>query len=78
MTWRVVIILLVVACSTNQAERSQQIAERRQTRDAVLLAPVVESAKTPTSVGRLIYERPADLSYDSMRVKRPDLLSRNR
>jgi hypothetical protein len=36
-------------------------------------AEVVTALQSPGAVGRLIYERPADLSYDSLRVKRPDL-----
>jgi hypothetical protein len=37
-------------------------------------ADVVKALQPPAAAGRLIYERPADLSYDSLRVKRPDLV----
>jgi hypothetical protein len=40
----------------------------------LLTTEVVQALVTPTSAGRLIYERPADLSYDSLLVKRPDLV----
>jgi hypothetical protein len=35
----------------------------------------VKALQPPASVGRLIYEPPADLSYDSLLVKRPELVS---
>jgi hypothetical protein len=73
MTWRLALVLAAAAC-TSESERVRQAAEHRQTRDSVLTTEVVQALKSPTSTGRLIYERPADLSFDSLRLKRPDLV----
>ena len=72
---RLLLIVVVMACAASASERASQAAEARQSRDSLLTMDVVRSLKTPISAGRLIYERPADLSYDSMRAKRPDLVS---
>jgi len=68
------IVVAAVACSRSEPERARQAAERRQTRDSVLTSEVVQALQTPASPGRLIYDRPTDLSYDSLRLKRPDLV----
>lgn len=68
------ILLIVVATACSSDERTRQAAEFRQGRDSLHAAEVVKALQPPASVGRLIYERPADLSYDTLRVKRPDLL----
>ena len=65
-------LLIATACSFGE-ERARQAAEFRQARDSLLSAEVVKALQPPASVGRLIYERPADLSYDSLVVKRPEL-----
>jgi len=65
-------ILFASACSSRE-ERARQAAAFRQSRDSLLSAEVVKALQPPASVGRLIYERPADLSYDSLVVKRPEL-----
>lgn len=67
-------VLFSLACASGE-ERARQAAEFRQSRDSLLSAEVVKSLQQPATAGRLIYERPADLSYDSLRVKRPELLS---
>lgn len=69
----VFLILIAVACTASDSERTRQAAERRRARDSLLTTEVVQALRTPTWAGRLIYERPADLSSDSLRVKRPDL-----
>lgn len=68
------IVAAAVACSASEPERARQADERRQARDSVLTSDVVQALQTPTSPGRLIYDRPTDLSYDSLRLKRPDLV----
>ena len=65
-------VLALAACSARE-ERARQAAELRQARDSLLSAEVVKSLQPPAPTGRLIYDRPADLSYDSLLVKRPDL-----
>ena len=67
-----VVALIALACSSRE-ERARQAAEFRQSRDSLLSTEVVKSLQTPETVGRLIYELPADLSYDSLIVKRPEL-----
>lgn len=74
MTRRLFLVVFVVACSASESERARQAAERREARDSVFTTDVVQALVSPTSAGRLIYERPIDLSYDSLRVKRPDLV----
>ena len=74
MNWRIVFVVAAVGCAASETERTRQTAERRQARDSVLKTGVVESLKPPASTGRLIYDRPADLSYDSLRLKRSDLV----
>lgn len=74
MTRGLFLIVAAVACSTSESARARQAAERKQARDSLLASDVVQALQTPASAGRLIYERPADLSYDSLRVKRPDLV----
>jgi hypothetical protein len=63
---------LALACSSKE-ERARQAADFRQARDSLLSAEVVKSLQSPASPGRLIYDRPVDLSYDSLLVKRPEL-----
>ena len=75
MIRRVSLIVVAVACTASESDRARQAAEWRQARDSVLTTEVVQSLRSATTIGRLIYERPADLSYDSLRVKRPDLVS---
>lgn len=65
-------LFIASACSSRE-ERARQAAEFRQARDSLLSAEVVKALQPSASVGRLIYERPADLSYDSLVVKRPEL-----
>lgn len=71
---RLLLFFLIASACSSREERSRQAAEFRQARDSLLSAEVVRALKPPAAVGRLIYERPADLSYDSLRVKRPDLV----
>lgn len=72
MIRRGLILVAAVACAPSESDRARQATERTLARDSLLTAEVVQSLKTPTSTGRLIYERPPDLSFDSLQVKRPD------
>ena len=74
MSRALMLALLALGCSSKE-ERARQAADFRQARESLLSAEVVKSLLPPAAVGRLIYERPADLSYDSLRLKRPELLS---
>lgn len=66
------LITMAVACSSRE-DRDRQAVAFRQARDSLLSAEVVKALQPPAFVGRLIYERPPDLSYDSLLVKRPEL-----
>jgi uncharacterized lipoprotein len=70
---RMLLLIAVVAACSSREERTRQAAEFRQSRDSLLSAEVVKALQPPASVGRLIYDPPADLSYDSLLVKRPEL-----
>ena len=70
---RMLLLIAVVAACSSREERARQAAEFRQARDSLLSAEVVKALQPPASVGRLIYEPPADLSYDTLLVKRPEL-----
>jgi hypothetical protein len=72
MKQSLVVLLVAGACSSSE-DRDRQAAEFRQARDSLLSAEVVKALQPPASVGRLIYERPPALSYDSLLVKRPEL-----
>ena len=72
MTWRIALVFAAVAC-VSESDRTRQAAEHREARDSLLTTEVVQALTTPKSTGRLIYERPVDLSYDSLKVKRPEL-----
>jgi hypothetical protein len=63
-----------MACTASESERALQAAALKQARDTLLTEEVVQALMTPTSAGRLIYDHPAPLSYDSLRLTRPDLL----
>ena len=66
-------LVLAAACSSPE-ERARQSAEFQQSRDSLLTTEVVRALQPPAAMDRLIYERPADLSYDSLRVKPPGLV----
>jgi hypothetical protein len=74
VTWRAVFLVIVLGCAASGSDRASETAARRRAHDSLLTTEVVQSLKTPASVGRLIYDRPTDLSYDSLRLKRPDLV----
>ena len=70
---RAILMLVCAAACSSGSERTRQAAELRQERDSLLSADVVKALQPIAATGRLIYDRPTDLSYDSMLVKRPDL-----
>lgn len=70
---RMLLLIAVAAACSSGEERARQATAFRQARDSLLSAEVVRALQSPATVGRLIYERPADLSYDSLLVKRPEL-----
>lgn len=69
MTWRLLAVVFVAACG----DRTREAAEARQSRDSVLSGEVIKALAAPYAPGRLIYDVPVVLSYDSLLVKRPDL-----
>ena len=69
----VMLVALIAACGGD----TRQAAEVRESRDSVLAGDVVKALATPVAAGRIIYDHPTDLSGDSLRVKRPDLVFGN-
>jgi hypothetical protein len=74
----ILLIAVALAACTSKAERAREVMVFRQSRDSLLSTDVVKALQPPAAVGRLIYERPADLSYDSLLVKRPELAAKSR
>jgi hypothetical protein len=68
------LLIVATACTESQSERASQVAERRKGFDSLLATEVVKGLAIPAVPGRLLYDRPADLSYDSLKVKRPELV----
>jgi hypothetical protein len=68
------LLIVATACTPSESERARQAAERRKGFDSRLVTEVVKGLATPAVPGRLLYDRPTDLSYDSLKVKRPDLV----
>jgi hypothetical protein len=66
------LLLVAVACASAE-ERARQAAAFQEARDSLSTAPVVTTLQPPASAERLVYDRPADLSYDSLLVSRPEL-----
>lgn len=69
MKCRLTLVLVAVACSAGESERTRSQSERRQSREALLSSDVVQSAKTPSGAGRLIYDPLVTLSKDSSSLK---------
>jgi hypothetical protein len=73
---RVLLIAVALAACTSKAERARRVTAFRQSRDSLLATDVVKALQPPAAIGRLIYEPPANLSYDSLLAKRPELAAK--
>lgn len=68
------VLLVALGACTSKSDHAREAVEFKQSRDSLLTTEVVRALQPAGSVGRVIYDHPAALSYDSLRVKRPDLL----
>jgi hypothetical protein len=66
-------LALLSSCEQSAGDRVRTARERLEADAAVARSDVVRSAQGPREPGRLIYDRPIDLSYATLRKTRPDL-----
>jgi hypothetical protein len=64
---------LLVACSKSADERAHDARERAAAHALVARTEIVRTLASPHSPGRIIYEKPIDLSYSNLKRTRPDL-----
>jgi hypothetical protein len=62
-----------VACSRSDEERAHDARERAATHALVARSEIVRTLESPDAPGRIIYEKPIDLSYANLKKTRPDL-----
>ena len=67
------VALLLVACSESAQERTRDAGQRAAANASVERSEIVRTLASPRSPGRIIYEKPVDLSYANLRRTRPDL-----
>ena len=63
----------LAACRQSEQNRARDAAARAQVEARDRASAVVRSLETPRDSGRLLYDRPVDLSYANLRLTRPDL-----
>jgi hypothetical protein len=68
------VVLGGLACRQSAGDRAEAIAAREREAMRVAATDVVRAAASPPETGRVIYERPTDLSYASARLTRSDLV----
>lgn len=66
-------LALMAACRENAGERAHDAARRAATHAVVARSEIVETLASPRVPGRIIYEKPLDLSYANLKKTRPDL-----
>jgi hypothetical protein len=66
-------VTLIVACSKSSEEREHDARERAAVHALVARTEIVRTLASPREPGRIIYEKPIDLSYANLRKTRPDL-----
>jgi hypothetical protein len=68
-----VLLVALSACRQGEQARERAMQQRAATNAIVARSAVVQMLATPRQPGRLIYDKPTDLSYASLRATRPDL-----
>ena len=72
--WLVLAALAALtACRESEQARVRARQERAAAHATVARSAIVQSLATPREPGRLIYDKPTDLSYASLRATRPEL-----
>ncbi len=66
-------VVLLVACSKSAEERARDARERAAANALVARTEIVGTLASPRVPGRIIYEKPVDLSYANLKKTRPDL-----
>jgi hypothetical protein len=74
---RVLVVLAVAAlpaaCRQSATERTRAAEERAAINASVAGSEIVHTLASPRVPGRIIYEKPVDLSFANLRRTRPDL-----
>jgi hypothetical protein len=65
---------ITAACQQSEQDRTRDATARAQLEANDRASAVVRGLETPRDSGRLIYDRPVDLSYANLRLTRPDLI----
>jgi hypothetical protein len=66
-------VALLGACRQSAPERVRDAEQRAAANASVARSEVVRSLASPRTPGRIIYDKPMDLSYENLRKTRPDL-----
>jgi hypothetical protein len=66
-------LALTVACSKGAHQRAPDARERAEAHALVARSEIVGTLASPSAPGRIIYEKPVDLSYTNLKRTRPDL-----
>jgi hypothetical protein len=64
---------LMTACRASAEERARDAEQRAAAHALVARSELVSTLASPRAPGRIIYEKPVDLSYASLKKTRPDL-----
>jgi methionine-rich copper-binding protein CopC len=67
------VLVALSACRQSEQARAHAMQQRAAAHAIVARSAVVQMAATPRAPGRIIYDKPVDLSYASLRATRPDL-----
>ena len=68
-----VLLAALASCRQSTPDRERDARERAAAHAATARSAVVQSLASPREPGRLIYDKPTDLSYRSLHATRPDL-----
>lgn len=66
-------VTLLAACSKSAEERARDARERAAAHALVARTEIIGTLASPREPGRIIYEKPIDLSYENLKKHRPDL-----
>lgn len=71
------VLVALAACEQSERDRVRKAQQRAAADSSVASSGVVQSLVTSQAPGSLIYDKPIDLSYATLRNTRPDLDSAN-
>ena len=67
------VVVLPAACRASAEERARAAEQRTAANASVASSELVRTLASPQVPGRIIYEKPIDLSYSNLKRTRPDL-----